>query len=166
MVSLLLNCSSLTEVREIFHDVVVALQSKTITDRNKAYIDRLVNKVNTFDTSTSSNADSIEYESVTEQTNLSASSRFTEEDCLNLVTFSPFKTRGFDIFNTASCTVVENASGIKNPYHSEVLLQQSLNRYIPILPLWGRLSILLKTIQRFQSVLQREPYKTDFVLHV
>lgn len=140
MVSLLLNSKSIDEATEILHDIVVTLQSRTISNRNKGCIDRLIGKVNTFDTSIFS-------ELLTDEEGISAQfdptrvppGRFTEEEFLNLANFSPFKSWGHKIANTATCTSVEENHGSKNPYHSEVFLQQILNKYIPIFHLWGSL---------------------------
>lgn len=74
--------------------------------------------------------------------------RFTEEEFLNLVNFSPFKSWGHKIANTATCTSVDDNNGSRNPYHSEVFLQQILNKYIPVFPLWGSILTANSTVPK------------------
>lgn len=150
MVSLLLNSKSIDEATEILHDIVVTLQSRTISEKkNQGCIDRLIGKVNTFDTSIFS-------ELLTDEEGISAQfdptrvppGRFTEEEFLNLVNFSPFKSWGHKIANTATCTSVDDNNGSRNPYHSEVFLQQILNKYIPVFPLWGSILTANSTVPK------------------
>lgn len=92
MVSLLLNSKSIDEATEILHDIVVTLQSRTISEKkNQGCIDRLIGKVNTFDTSIFS-------ELLTDEEGISAQfdptrvppGRFTEEEFLNPCQFFSF----------------------------------------------------------------------------
>lgn len=112
MVRLLLNSKSIDEATEILHDIIVTLQSRTISKRNQGCIDRLIGKVNTFDTSIFS-------ELLTDEEGISAQfdptrvppGRFTEEEFLNLANFSPFKSWGHKFANTATCTSIEENHG-------------------------------------------------------
>ena len=51
IISLLLNSKTLNEAAENFHDISIALLSQYVTNENRHFIDRLLQKINAFDTS-------------------------------------------------------------------------------------------------------------------
>lgn len=65
---------------------------------------------------------------------------YTEEAFISLAGTSPFKQWACGIVErTRNSLHISDEKSIRNPYYSEVFLQQILDRYIPILPLWGSL---------------------------
>lgn len=138
LVSLLLNCKTLKAATEILHDISVALLSKNITSANRQFIDRLMQKINKFDTKESSCSElPDDSEKHCEQ---QKPGFYTEEAFISLAGTSPFKQWACGIVErTRNSLHISDEKSIRNPYYSEVFLQQILDRYIPILPLWGSL---------------------------
>lgn len=87
-IGLLLNSKDLSEAAEIFHDISVALLSQNITNENKQFFDRLLQKINAFNTSVT---ESFDIDDTGNGCDEAKPGFYTEEDFLSLAGFSPFK---------------------------------------------------------------------------
>lgn len=77
---------------------------------------------------------------------------YSEEDFISLAGSSPFKKWACGIVEKTRNFVCMSNENAKNPYFSEVFFQQILNRYLPILPLWGSLILPNETNLKQKSV--------------
>lgn len=138
------------EATEILQDISVTLRSQNITVANRPFIDRLLRKINDFDTTESASSDShVDMSSVHDR---QKPGFYSEEDFISVAGSSPFKKWACGIVEKSREYVCMSNENAKNPYFSEVFFQQILNRYLPILPLWGSLILPNETNLKDKSI--------------
>ena len=148
ILSLLLNSKTLNEAAEIFHDISIALLSQYVTNENRHFIDRLLQKINAFDTSVANFSEVSEIGAVSDE---AKAGYYTEEQFISLACFSPFKKWAQSIADATRVSCISNETEQKNPYYSEVFFQQIINRYILIFPLWGSFLLPNETVSMNES---------------
>ena len=88
IISLLLNSKTLNEAAEIFHDISIALLSQYVTNENRHFIDRLLQKINAFDTSVANFSKVGEIGAVSDEAKVGY---YTEEHFISLACFPPLR---------------------------------------------------------------------------
>ncbi|KAK3092502.1 hypothetical protein FSP39_003739 [Pinctada imbricata] len=137
MISLLLNCKTISEAEEILHDIIITLHCKEINENNQIFINRLFSKINKFDTRNINSETELNREIRNDHDYTSRRPGFySEEDFISFAVSSSFKQWGESMLEQQKKTL-NNITGERNTYHSEIFLNQIITRYLPIFPLWG-----------------------------
>lgn len=152
LISLLMNSKTFEEAEEILHDICITLQSPTVGDSNRFYIERLLHKINKFDTAKHGNNVNVEDKDDIDDT--IQPGRYTEDNFLTLATDSPFKRWGRQVNHAVQTKLCMTKGNTKNPYHSELFLNTILTKYLPIFPLWATHTIVDMPFSKTQSTIE------------
>ncbi|XP_068222866.1 uncharacterized protein [Palaemon carinicauda] len=136
MISLLMNARTMSEAEQILHDICVSLKNPTLNAVTKQSVERLMVKINNFDTSVADAETSVQTEGTPGDEKIVKSGSYTEEDYLLLGDKSPFKTWANQI---AANTDTDSSDKEANPFFSLKYMEHILKFYLPLFPLWSAL---------------------------
>ena len=169
MTGLLMNCKTLSDAEEILLDIFTVLYSRTLNGKNKSNYDRLMRKINNYETKSEN------LETVNKDTDNSNSpvnpDLFTEEEFQIVGSASPFKEWAKFVQEEAMQTFESDSQGSTNPYHSDTFSDYLIKRLMPIFPLWS--SILTGDLSRHNAsshvneednIVTENPPKTNSII--
>ena len=149
-IGLLMSCENLQDFRELVFDICVTMSSKYINNTNQVFITRLINKINSFSSSSECQIDVSENISLEELN----PNKLTEEEYVIQNPSSPFKLLAHQINDLAlKHQGNQESSEHANDHNCTVFLQYLLNKALPLYPLWS--SILLGDLSRFNLLYTR-----------
>lgn len=139
ILSLMMNCRSLSDAECIVRDLCVALLVPKLNDTAKNSIQRLLNNINNF--TVVDDSEEIQPEDVSQEADkILQPGRYTEENFMTMSTQSPFKIWA----NHIKAEVLEKYKNVQsdeiNDYYCEVLANDIFVKYLPILPLWSAIA--------------------------
>ena len=169
MTGLLMNCQTLSDAEEILLDIFTVLSSRTLNDKNKTNYDRLMRKINNYETKAEN------LETITKDSDKSDSpvnpDLFTEEEFQIVGSASPFKEWATSVQEEALRKSESDSEGSTNPYFSETFSQHLIKKLMPIFPLWS--SILTGDLSRHSAtspvleehgIVTEHPPKTNSII--
>ena len=153
IIGLLMNCTNIQDAQELLYDTYVTLGSDNINDKNQKFYDRLVRKINEFNSLADSEINDVFEETSENPVDLNPG-RFTEEEFQVLGSASPFKDWNNEIISKAQKLIdemsVENKTDLfVNPLCSATFRDYLKKKLMPLYPLWG--SVLLGDLSRYNE---------------
>ena len=145
-IGLLINCKTLTQMKEIILDGFVVFSCAKFTRAVQKHQDRLTRKINSFDTSCNLGINYIVNSDITDddEVTLTNSNFYEEEMFLKIGNTSPFKTFCDKIYHFAESIWTSDEDTNNSPLNSKycprvILLLRKW--YFPTLPLWCNLML-------------------------
>ena len=153
IIGLLMNCDNILDAQELLFDVYVTLGSETINIENQKFYDRLLRKINAFNSSADNKVLEVLENNAENNPDVNPN-RYTEEEFQLLGSTSPFKDWNIEIMSNAQkllCNISEHSTfgSYVNPLYSTTFSEYLKKKLMPLFPLWG--SILLGDLSRYNE---------------